>query len=208
MFKGLIIVIAGLGLAACQGEPSAVEPQTQVLADSGIRDGSGLDQSVNLPLDDTIAENALEIVSVTPERVTEGGKVSVRVKVRYQLAGLSSGQITVGFNTQATNEFIAISEPVVIEPGEGELSVETEVVPVLWPVPDSFAVNVMLSEYPHGSSWEPLVSLRQDISVDPYIYQPDISTFSSSVESQQPAFATCYLEPAVNLFCISSTTLK
>lgn len=211
MFREYLIVLTVvLGLTACQSEETPSAPNTEVLADSGSREGTETVDSDSEPTgtEESIGENELEIVSVTPDQVVEGGQVSVAVTVRYSLASTPQGQISVGYNVELPSEYISVSAPVVVEQGVGEVVIETEVVPVLWSDPEAFAVNVILSEYPHSSAWEPLLSVQQPITVEPYIYQPGQSTYAqhSAVDTPSVPSSVCYAANGPDdLFCIGYT---
>lgn len=206
MFKGFIIFIVVLGLTACQSERALDVPETEVLADAGSREAADIaeEEEVSAPEADEMGDHTLHIVSVTPETVTEGGKVTIAVTVRYHLAGSSGAQVSVGFNTEVPNEYISGVAPVVVEAGTGEVTIETEVVPVLWSEElNHFGVNAILSEYAHGTMWQPLVSQQQAITVEPYVYHPVQSAYAQSSGRADAANHVCYSDAVNEMYCVS-----
>ncbi len=173
-----------IGNGAVDG--TTAEPRTEVLADEEER-------------------MMLEIRNLTPTTVTADEPVTFTFDVAYNLVGHAEGVINIGFNSWNAYSYAFLSTKAIVSEGKGVERFTVTVTPVKWEAPLAFKLNVSLSENPHPSSWQPLLTATQEIEV--VEGEPQIKRRSAiSVAPAQPLSASiaeeCYED--VNLgefFC-------
>ncbi len=172
----------------------------------GCEDGAGVEDSVTAtdaqaaaPPSDVLAEseerNILEIRQLTPVSVTEGEAVTFTFDVAYNLVGYPQGVINIGFNSWNADSFVFLGEKAIVDEGMGVETFTVTVTPVRWEAPQAFKLNVSLSEYPHPSSWTPLVSVSEAIEVaaaDARMQQRTAVTQQPTVVDDSGVIEACY----------------
>jgi len=112
----------------------------------------------------------IEIVSVQPQSsLPPDSLFAFRVSIRYTLATQDSGVLMVGFNNGTSVHSFRMVSAVdrIIGRGSGWHVFQVSAMTKYWGAEGSFAAYVNLSPYPHGSSWHPLATDTQDLTVGP-----------------------------------------
>ena len=91
--------------------------------------------------------DTIQIVHVTPKRVTPGVPTTFSVWVKYSLRSLPDAKVTLGFNTLGANSYpIAASK--LVNAGAEEIELTATVNPVQWPGGKPFSLLVTLAPDP------------------------------------------------------------
>ena len=109
----------------------------------------------------------VEILAISPQTVTRGVPVELRVDVRVSLESAFEGQVGLGFNGQSPQRFAEASTRHVAA-GTQQLTFITEVIPVDWGDRGRFSVSVYLLPREAGSGpTTPLAHKVQELEVVP-----------------------------------------
>lgn len=127
-------------------DDTTVAPRTEVLADEEER-------------------MMLEIRNLTPTTVIADEPVTFTFDVAYNLVGHAEGVINIGFNSWNAYSYAFLSTKAIVSEGKGVERFTVTVTPVKWEAPLAFKLNVSLSENPHPSSWQPLLTATREIEV-------------------------------------------
>ncbi len=111
-----------------------------------------------------VSADSISITSVTPATATEGVATEFTIVTEYTLESKTEGEIGVGFNTFMVNGY-SILDTAIVPQGSGTETFTVSATPVDWGAEGDFEASANLSEYPHGSSWSPLVSTSFPITV-------------------------------------------
>lgn len=107
------------------------------------------------PNPSTTYEDALRIVSVSPETLVAGQEAEVEVTVAYELLSREEGEINLGHSGGRGNGYV-IAGKARVSIGKGETVVRARIIPVKTGKLAFTKLFVNLSEFPHRESWAPL----------------------------------------------------
>jgi hypothetical protein len=144
LFLFLALAFPALAMAASSGTLTHRQsgPSSDV---SRPRSGSSPDARLAEPPSRPV--DNVQIVSITPTKLTAGVTQTVTVRVKYTLVTKPKGLICVGFNTGTATSFRLVKERW-IGAGTGEIDLAVEIVPARWPE-HPFKAYVNLSAEPH-----------------------------------------------------------
>ncbi len=143
----------------------------------GCQDGGGGNNVGNNAVSDTETEPRVEVLAdeeermmleirdLTPTTVVADEPVTFTFDVAYNLVGYVDGVINIGFNTWNAYSYAFLSTKAIVSEGKGVEHFSVTITPVKWEEPMAFKLMVSLSENPHPSSWEPLLTATQEIEV-------------------------------------------